>query len=171
MDFKAHIRTIADFPKPGIQFYDISTLLAEPPAFAAAIAGLDRLVQGYRPDCLAAIESRGFLFAAPLALAAQARLALIRKRGKLPGSVIGHTYALEYGADHIEISADLLPSGSRVVLIDDLIATGGTAAASVALLRKVGAEVVGAVFLIELAGLGGRAKLDVPSASLLQYQD
>lgn len=168
MDLKAHIRTIPDFPKAGILFYDISTLLTSAEQFNRAIGQMADLVRPYGPDRLAAIESRGFLFAAPLALTLGIGLAMVRKRGKLPGSVVGHTYALEYGADHIEISADLMPSGSRVVVVDDLIATGGTAAATVALLRKVGAEVVGAAFLIELTALNGRQQLDVPTASLLQ---
>jgi adenine phosphoribosyltransferase len=170
MDLKAQIRTIPDFPKPGILFYDISTLLAAPAALAVAIDRMAALVQGFAPDHLAAIESRGFLFGAPLAVRTSLGLAMVRKRGKLPGSVVGHTYDLEYGADHIEVSADLLPAGSRVVVIDDLLATGGTVAASVALLRKIGVEVAAAVFLIELAGLNGRARLDMPVATVLQYE-
>jgi adenine phosphoribosyltransferase len=123
----------------------------------------------HRPDRLVGIESRGFIVASPLAVQLGVGFGMVRKRGKLPGSVVSHAYSLEYGMDSIEISADLIEPGSRVVLIDDLIATGGTAAATVALLRKIGAEPVAAVFLIELTFLNGRAKLDVPVETLLQY--
>jgi adenine phosphoribosyltransferase len=169
MDLKAHIRQIPDFPKPGILFYDISTLLQRPDVFRVAIERMAELVVPHRPDRLVGIESRGFIFAAPLALRIGVGFAMVRKRGKLPGSVVAHTYSLEYGMDSIEISADLIPAGSRVVVIDDLIATGGTAAATVALLRKIGAEPVAAVFLIELTKLNGRAKLDVPVETVLRY--
>ena len=169
MDLDDHIRRIPDFPRPGILFYDISTLLQEPRAFAAAVDRLAALVSAHRPDRLVGIESRGFIFAAPVALELGVGLGMIRKRGKLPGSVVAHAYSLEYGDDTLEISADLISPGTRVVVIDDLIATGGTAAATVELLRKIGAEVVAAVFLIELRGLDGRAKLAVPVASVLTY--
>jgi adenine phosphoribosyltransferase len=169
MDLKAHIRQIPDFPKPGILFYDISTLLQVPAAWRAAIDEMAELAAGFRPDRLVGIESRGFIFAAALALRLEVAFGMVRKRGKLPGSVVAHTYSLEYGMDSVEISGDLIPGGSRVVVIDDLIATGGTAAAAVALLRKIGAEPVAAVFLIELTGLNGRAKLDVPVETLLRY--
>src|SRR5690606_36463506 len=169
MDQKTHIRQIPDFPKPGILFYDISTLLQEPVAWRAAIERLAALVAAHRPDRLVGIESRGFVVAAPIAVQLGVGFGMVRKRGKLPGSVVAHTYSLEYGMDSIEISADLIPAGSRVVVIDDLIATGGTAAATVQLLRKIGAAPVAAVFLIELTKLNGRAKLDVPVDALLQY--
>jgi adenine phosphoribosyltransferase len=169
MDLKSHIRQIPDFPKPGILFYDISTLLQAPAAWRVAIDEMAELVAGFRPDRLVGIESRGFIFAAPLALRLEVAFGMVRKRGKLPGSVVAHTYSLEYGMDSIEISADLIPHGSRVVVVDDLIATGGTAAATMALLRKIGAEPVAAIFLIELTGLNGRAKLDVPVETLLRY--
>jgi adenine phosphoribosyltransferase len=167
MDLKAQIRQIPDFPKPGILFYDISTLLQQPEAFRAAIERMAALVAPHRPDRLVGIESRGFIFAAPLALQLGVGFTMVRKRGKLPGSVVGHAYDLEYGSDTIEISSDLLPPGSRVVIIDDLLATGGTVAATVELLQKIDAEVTAAVFLIELAGLGGRERLRVPVASLI----
>jgi adenine phosphoribosyltransferase len=169
MDLDDHIRRIPDFPRPGILFYDISTLLQAPRAFAVAVDRLAALVSAHRPDRLVGIESRGFIFAAPVALELGVGLGMIRKRGKLPGSVVAHAYSLEYGDDTLEISADLIPPGTRVVVIDDLIATGGTAAATVELLRKIGAEVVAAVFLIELRGLDGRAKMGVPVASVLTY--
>ena len=169
MDLKAHIREIPDFPKPGILFYDISTLLQRPDAFQVAVDRMADLVAPYQPAQLIGIESRGFVFAAPLALRLGVGFTMVRKRGKLPGSVVGHAYNLEYGSDTIEISADLIPAGSRVVIVDDLIATGGTAAATVELLDKIGAEVAAAVFLIELTGLNGRDRLQVPVASLLTY--
>jgi adenine phosphoribosyltransferase len=169
-DLKAHIRQIPDFPKHGILFYDISTLLQHPGAFQAAVDRMADLVAPYRPERLIGIESRGFILAAPLALRLGVGLTMVRKRGKLPGSVVGHAYNLEYGNDTIEVSADLIPAGSRVVVVDDLIATGGTAAATVELLAKVDAAVAAAVFLIELSGLNGRNRLQVPVASLLAYE-
>jgi adenine phosphoribosyltransferase len=169
MDLKAHVRQIPDFPKRGILFYDISTLLQRPDAFQAAIDRMAELVAAHRPERLIGIESRGFILAAPLALRLGVGLTMVRKRGKLPGSVVGHAYNLEYGSDTIEVSADLIPAGTRVVVIDDLIATGGTAAATVELLAKVEAVVAAAVFLIELTGLNGRDRLQVPVASLLAY--
>jgi adenine phosphoribosyltransferase len=170
MDLKAQIRQIPDFPKPGILFYDISTLLQQPEAFRAAIERMAALVAPYRPDRLVGIESRGFIFAAPLALQLGVGFTMVRKRGKLPGSVVGHAYDLEYGSDTIEISSDLLAPGSRVVLIDDLLATGVTVAATVELLGKIDAEVTAAVFLIELVGLGGRERLGIPVASVLSAE-
>jgi len=167
MDLKAHIRQIPDFPKPGILFYDISTLLQQPDAFRVAIERMAEQVAAHRPDRLVGIESRGFIFAAALALHSGVGFAMVRKRGKLPGSVVGHAYNLEYGSDTIEISSDLIAPGSRVVIIDDLIATGGTVAATVELLEKIDVEVAAAVFLIELADLRGRERLKIPVASLL----
>ncbi|MGH6899306.1 MAG: adenine phosphoribosyltransferase [Geminicoccaceae bacterium] len=169
MDLKAQIRQIPDFPKAGILFYDISTLLQAPTAWRAAVEQLARLVAAHRPDRLVGIESRGFIVAAPIAVQLEVAFGMVRKRGKLPGSVVAHTYSLEYGMDSIEISADLIARGSRVVVVDDLIATGGTAAATVALLRKIGTEPVAAVFLIELTALNGRARLDIPVETLLRY--
>lgn len=170
MDLGAHIRQIRDFPKRGILFYDISTLLQDAGAWQVAIDRMAELVQPYRPDRLVAIESRGFIFAAPLALKLGVGMAMVRKRGKLPGSVVGHAYMLEYGNDTIEVSADLIPTGSRVVVVDDLIATGGTAAATIELMRKIETEVAAAVFLIELSGLEGRRRLDVPVRAVLTFE-
>jgi adenine phosphoribosyltransferase len=169
MDLKAQIRQIPDFPKPGILFYDISTLLQRADAFREAIDRLAELVIPHRPDRLVGIESRGFVFAAPLALRLGVGFAMVRKRGKLPGSVVGHAYNLEYGSDTIEISADLIPARSRIVIVDDLIATGGTAAATAELLAKIDGEVVAAAFLIELTDLDGRRRLRVPIESVLAY--
>jgi len=157
-DLKALIRTIPDFPKSGIQFRDITTLLLDPDGLAAAI---DRMVAAaHQPvDLVAGIEARGFLFAAALAVPLNAGVLLIRKDGKLPGVTIAEDYALEYGSDRIAIHADACAPGARVLLIDDLIATGGTARAAIRLLRKAGAVVTQAQFLVDLPDLGGAAVL------------
>ena len=171
MDLKDHIRGIPDFPKPGILFYDVSTLLRHPDAWAVALGRMARLVHQWHPDTLAGIESRGFLFAAPLAQQLGCGFSMLRKPGKLPGKTIGLDYGLEYGTDRIEIQADAVTPGERVVIIDDLLATGGTMAAGIALLRQAGAVVPGAAALIELTFLAGREKLDVPFGSVIQYDD
>jgi len=157
-DFRAHIRTIADYPKPGIQFRDITTLLLDGDAFAAAVAALDDAAPG-DVTSIAAIEARGFIFGAALAARRRCGLVLLRKRNKLPGTVVGVDYALEYGEDRIEMHADAVAPGARVLLVDDLIATGGTAVAAVQLLRGAGADVVQAQFVIDLPDLGGSARL------------
>ena len=169
MDLKDHIRGVPDFPKPGILFYDIGTLLRHAEAFEVAVARMAEMVRPRAPTVLAGIESRGFLFAAPLALRLGCGVVLIRKPGKLPGTVTGLDYELEYGTDRLEIQADALTPGARVVLVDDLLATGGTLAAGARLLRLAGAEVVSAAVLIELDFLGGRDRLDVPVEALLHY--
>jgi adenine phosphoribosyltransferase len=169
MDLKDHIRGIPDFPKPGILFYDISTLLRHADAWQVAMGRLARIVSVYQPDLIAGIESRGFLMAAPLALKLGVGFVMLRKRGKLPGAVVGLDYALEYGTDRIEIQADAITPGQRVLVVDDLLATGGTMAAGISLLRQVGAEVPAAVALIELTFLGGRERIDVPFDSLVSY--
>jgi adenine phosphoribosyltransferase len=169
MDLKDHIRAIPDFPKPGILFYDISTLLAHGDAWQVAMGRMANVVRGYHPHVIAGIESRGFLVAAPLALKLGCGFIMLRKRGKLPGATIGLDYALEYGTDRIEIQADAVAPGQRVVVVDDLLATGGTMAAGIKLLRQVGAEVAAAATLIELSFLGGRTRLDVPVESLIVY--
>ena len=171
MDLKDYIRGIPDFPKPGILFYDISTLLRHPDAWQVAMGRLANQIRVYQPTLLAGIESRGFLLAAPLALKLGCGFAMLRKPGKLPGPVIGLDYALEYGTDRIEIQADAVEPGTRVVVVDDLLATGGTMQAGIALLRQVGAEVPAAAALIELSFLGGRARLDVPCISLMAYDE
>jgi adenine phosphoribosyltransferase len=169
MDLRQHIRTIVDFPKPGILFYDISTLLAHPRAWQEAIAQLTAAIRQYKPDVLAGIESRGFLVAAPLALHMDCGFVMLRKRGKLPGKTVSHTYQLEYGQDTIEIQADAIQPGQRVVILDDLLATGGTLSAAVRLIEKVGGKVVGAGCIIELTFLHGRKSIDVPITTLVQY--
>jgi adenine phosphoribosyltransferase len=169
LDLKQHIRSIPDFPKPGILFYDISTLLAHPKAWHTAIERLADLIRPHKPDVLAGIESRGFLLAAPLALALGTGFVMMRKQGKLPGTTVRHTYALEYGTDTIEIQQDAVHKGSRVVLVDDLLATGGTMDAAVNLLETVGAVVPATAVLIELTFLEGRKRLTPPVETLLQY--
>lgn len=169
MNLKEHIRSIPDFPKPGILFYDISTLLANADAFSVAMGRLARAIGPQAPDVLAGIESRGFLVAAPLALKLGLGFVMVRKRGKLPGQTVRYEYALEYGTDVIEIQQDAVKPGQRVVVIDDLLATGGTMGASIDLFRSVGAEVVGAACIIELTFLSGRKRLDVPCTSLIAY--
>jgi adenine phosphoribosyltransferase len=169
MNLKDHIRSIPDFPKPGILFYDISTLLAHPKAWHTTIERLAEAIRPHKPDVLAGIESRGFLLAAPLALALGTGFVMLRKQGKLPGITVRHTYALEYGTDTIEIQADAIDKGRRVVLVDDLLATGGTMAAAITLLEQVGAVVPTAACVIELTFLEGRQKLSVPVEALLQY--
>ena len=169
MDLKNHIRSIPDFPKSGILFYDISTLLAHPDAWNVALGRLAKLVSRHQPDLLAGIESRGFLVAAPLASRLGLGFTMIRKQGKLPGETISHEYDLEYGTDVIEIQTDCVRQGQRVVILDDLLATGGTLSASVELLKKVGAEIVGAACIIELSFLRGRSGLDIPIDTLVSY--
>lgn len=169
IDLKKHIRSIPDFPKPGILFYDISTLLAHPKAWHATIEQMAETIKAYKPDVLAGIESRGFLLAAPLALALGTGFVMLRKKGKLPGITVRHTYALEYGTDTIEIQADAVEKGKRVVLVDDLLATGGTMSAALTLLEQVGAVVPAAGCIIELTFLEGRKKLPVPVEALLKY--
>jgi len=171
MDIKESIRSVPDFPKPGIVFYDISTLLADEDAWQVAMGRMARMIRPHQPEILAGIESRGFLVAAPLALKLGCGFVMVRKKGKLPGPTIGHEYQLEYGSDTIEIQQDAAKPGQKVVILDDLLATGGTMAASVALFAKVGAKVTGAACIIELTFLNGRAKLDVPFGSLVAYDE
>ena len=171
MDIKNHIRGIPDFPKPGILFYDISTLLAHADAWQVAMGRMAKLVGGWQPDVLAGIESRGFLVAAPLALKLGCGFVMVRKQGKLPGPVVRHEYALEYGTDVIEMQHDAVAAGQRVVVVDDLLATGGTMSAACDLIGRIGGKPVGAACLIELTFLGGRAKLDVPFSALAAYSE
>ena len=171
MNLRDHIRSIPAFPKPGILFYDISTLLQHAGAWSATVDRLADEIGPYRPDRLIGIESRGFLVAAPLALRLGIGFTMVRKRNKLPGATISYTYDLEYGSDTIEIQADAIEKGQKVVIMDDLLATGGTAVAAVDLLRQVGADVVAAAFIIELNFLGGRDRLDIPVHSLIGYEE
>lgn len=171
MDIKEHIRGIPDFPKPGILFYDISTLLAHADAWQVAMGRMSSMVRAYQPDILVGIDARGFLVAAPLALKLGCGFVMARKAGKLPGGTVGHEYELEYGTDKIEIQDDAILPGQRVVILDDLLATGGTLNAAVELCNKVGGNVVGTAAIIELTFLKGRDKLNVPFEALVAYDD
>lgn len=171
MELKQHIRAIPDFPKPGILFYDISTLLAHPQAWRTTVERLADAVRPQRPDLLIGIESRGFLVAAPLAFALGCGFAMIRKKGKLPGRTIRYSYDLEYGADTIEIQEDAVQPGQRVIVLDDLIATGGTMQAAIDLVQKQGGNVPGAACIIELGFLQGRTRLSVPLTSMIVYNE
>jgi adenine phosphoribosyltransferase len=159
MDLAAFIRPIPDFPKPGILFRDITPLLADAPAFAAAIDRLAAPWRGAPLDALAAVEARGFLFAGPLALALGVGVIPVRKPGKLPADTISHEYDLEYGRDRLEMHKGVLRPGARVLVVDDVLATGGTAAACMRLVEAAGGTVAGAAFLVEIEPLGGRGRL------------
>lgn len=162
MDLRPLIRTIPDHPKPGIQFRDVTTLIADPAGFAASVQGLAaphrNVADG--PTLVAGIEARGFIFGAALALELDLGFLPLRKPGKLPGETIGRDYALEYGEDRIEMHVDAFEQGARILLVDDLIATGGTAEAAVLLLREAGALVVECAFVVDLPDLGGAARLE-----------
>jgi adenine phosphoribosyltransferase len=165
------IRDIPDFPKPGILFRDITPLLQAPAAFRETIRQLAEPFRGQGIDLVAAAEARGFIFAAPLALELDAGLIPIRKPGKLPGKTLSHTYDLEYGTDTLQIHADaILRPGCKVLMVDDLLATGGTIAACCAMIEKAGGIVAGCAFVIELAGLQGRQRIArYPTVSLIRY--
>jgi adenine phosphoribosyltransferase len=166
-----YIRCIPDFPKPGILFRDITPLLASPEAFAEAIDQLAEAFRRQRIDLVAAAEARGFIFAAPLAIKLGAGLVPIRKPGKLPAKCLSHSYELEYGTDTLQIHADGIAAGAQVLVVDDLLATGGTIDACCRLVEKAGGKVVGCAFVIELVGLGGAKKIDrYRTMSLLKYE-
>ncbi len=156
---KQKIRHVPDFPKPGILFYDITTLLKDPEGFHGAIEAMSAPYAGKPIDMVVGIESRGFIFGAAMADRLKAGFAPVRKPGKLPSKSRQASYSLEYGKDALEIHEDAAQSGQRVLIVDDLLATGGTASATVGLVRALGAEVVGVQFLIELTFLNGRSKL------------
>ena len=168
MNIGEYIRIVPDFPKAGVNFYDIASLMAKPQIWDQAIYKLSKIVGSYGPDLVLGIESRGFLLAAPVARELSLPLGMVRKSGKLPGHVLSQSYTLEYGEDAVEIQADMVPAGARVVVMDDLLATGGTMAATEALVQKAGAYVMANVCLIELEGLGGREKLKAPFESVVQ---
>jgi adenine phosphoribosyltransferase len=159
LDLKSYIRNIADFPKPGILFRDITPLLASPNALKVAIRRLAEAVRGRNVEMIAAAEARGFLFAAPLAIELNVGLIPIRKPGKLPSETISHSYALEYGTDTLEMHRDAVKPGTRVLVVDDLLATGGTVEACCRLIEKAGGIVVGCAFVIELCDLKGAERL------------
>ncbi|MCS6925544.1 MAG: adenine phosphoribosyltransferase [Candidatus Binatia bacterium] len=171
VDLKAFIRSIPDFPKPGIVFRDITPLLAHGPAWRETV---NRLADRYRGgiDIVLGIESRGFLIGAAIAYALGQGIAVVRKPGKLPAATLQTRYALEYGTDALEIHQDAFAPGSRVLVVDDLLATGGTAQAAISLVQQLGGQVVEAAFIIELTFLGGRQRLvPCPVFSLVQYDN
>lgn len=170
MDIKGFIRDIPDFPKPGILFRDITTLLADADALRHTIDLMAEQCANLDADYIVGIESRGFIFGMPLSYTLGVGFAPVRKPGKLPAAVHSAEYALEYGSDRVELHQDAFPPNSRVLIIDDLIATGGTAAAAADLVTKTGSSVVGFGFLIELLALEGRKQLpEAPIVSLVQY--
>src|SRR6058998_3470179 len=172
-DLRASIRTIPDYPKPGIMFRDITTLLGNARAFRRAV---DELVQpwaGGKIDKVAGIEARGFILGGAVAHQVSAGFVPIRKKGKLPHQTVSIAYSLEYGLDEMEMHADAIHPGERVILVDDLVATGGTAEGAVKLLRQIGANVVAACFIVDLPDLGGAARLrgmDVPVRTLMAFE-
>jgi len=172
MDLKTVIRTIPDYPKPGIMFRDITTLLGDARAFRQAVDELAKPYEGERVDKVAGIEARGFILGGAVACRLSAGFVPLRKRGKLPHKTLQVEYALEYGVDAIEIHHDACAAPERVLLVDDLIATGGTAEAAVKLLRQTGAEVIAACFVIDLPELGGAERLralGVPVSTLTAF--
>lgn len=167
---KTHIRDIPDFPEKGILFRDITTLLSNPQAFHTTIQAMLEPYVNQRVDKVVVIESRGFIFGAPMAYEMDAGVVPVRKPGKLPGSTISEDYSLEYGTNSLQIHEDALEPGEHVVIVDDLLATGGTVAASIKLVERLGAKIVGITVLAELLDLHGREKIDAyPFHSLVQY--
>jgi adenine phosphoribosyltransferase len=170
MDLKQHIRSVPDFPKPGILFYDITTLLRIPDGFTATVDGLSAPYVGQGIDVVIGIESRGFILGAAVAQRIGAGFIPIRKPGKLPSKALKEVYDLEYGKDALEIHVDAVAAGQRVLVVDDVLATGGTAAAAVRLVKALGGELHGLAFLIELTFLNGKNKLPGEQVfSVLQY--
>ncbi|MBN2796680.1 MAG: adenine phosphoribosyltransferase [Clostridia bacterium] len=170
MDLKSKIRTVEDFPKEGISFKDITTLLQDPEAFKYTIDALVELADQYDYDVIIGPEARGFIFSAPMAFSAQKPLVLVRKPGKLPYETVRHEYELEYGTDALEIHKDAIKPGDKVLIVDDLLATGGTTLAVAELVEKLGAQVSSILFLIELTFLDGREKLGAyPVETLIKY--
>lgn len=173
IDLRAAIRTIADYPKPGIRFRDITTLLGNARAFRKAVDELVNPWAGSKIDKVAGIEARGFIIGGAVAHQVSAGFVPIRKKGKLPFETVRIAYSLEYGIDEMEMHRDAVHPGERVILVDDLIATGGTAEGAVKLLRNMGAEVLAACFIVDLPELGGAAKLralDVPVRTLVSFE-
>jgi len=172
-DLRASIRTIPDYPKPGIMFRDITTLLGDARAFRRAVDELVHPYAGGKVDKIAGIEARGFILGGAVAHQLSAGFVPIRKKGKLPHQTVSVAYSLEYGVDEMEMHADAIGHEERVILVDDLIATGGTAIAAVNLLRRSGADIVGACFIVDLPDLGGAEKLralDVDVRTLIGFE-
>ena len=171
IDLKKHIDTHPDFPKPGILFYDISSLMSDAKIWQETIEQFSTLVKKYNPEVLAGIESRGFIFASTIGYKLGCDVIMIRKKGKLPGSTISHRYQLEYGEDCLEIQKRDTLKNKRTVLIDDLLATGGTASAAIKLLEKIEVNISSFSCLIELTNLKGRKKIKVKTDSLLSFDE
>ena len=170
MDIKSLIRDIPDFPKPGIMFRDITTLLRDPEGLRHVVDSLSEKCGPLSPNYVLGMESRGFIFGTALAYKLECGFVPVRKPGKLPGAVYAAEYELEYGKDRLEIHRDAMPPGSRVLIVDDLIATGGTARATAELVQQADCQLVGFGFIIELRELGGRKTLpDVPAIALVEY--
>jgi adenine phosphoribosyltransferase len=170
MDYKVLIREVPNFPKPGILFYDITTLLKDAKALRAIVDDLTKKYQNQRISKVVGIESRGFILGSPLAYQLGAGFIPVRKPGKLPADIYEVKYNLEYGSNSLAIHRDAISIGERVLIVDDLLATGGTAAATVNLVRQLGGEIIGVQFLVELKGLRGRDKLDgVDVSSIITY--
>ncbi|MEM8617965.1 MAG: adenine phosphoribosyltransferase [Pseudomonadota bacterium] len=167
MDFKAHIRTIPDYPKPGILFRDVTTLMAKADVFAAAIQAMAAPFADERVDFVAGIDARGFILGGALSVALGAGFVALRKPGKLPHETLSEAYDLEYGTDTLHMHVDAVQPGQRVLLVDDLIATGGTASAGVTLLRRAGADLIATTFLVDLPDLGGAERLRAQGLKVL----
>ena len=173
LDLRSAIRTIPDYPKPGILFRDITTLLGDARSFRRAVDELVQPYAGTKVDKVAGIEARGFILGGAVAHQLSSGFVPIRKKGKLPHTTVSIAYSLEYGIDQMEMHEDAVARGERVILVDDLIATGGTATAAVQLLQRIGAEVVAAIFVIDLPDLGGADKLralGVPVRTLIEFE-
>ena len=170
-DLKKYIRTIPDYPKPGVMFRDVTTVVKDAEGLRIAIDSLDELLEGVEFDMIAGLESRGFIFGMPVAYNLHKPFVLIRKKGKLPAETVSQAYELEYGTAEIEVHKDAIAPGDRVVLVDDLIATGGSLDAGVKLVEKLGGKVVKIICLMELTDLGGREKLKgYDIATVVQYE-
>jgi len=174
VDFTKYIRTIPNYPQEGIMFRDVTTLMSDPVGFSASIAAMKDWAQDLECNAIAGIEARGFIFGAALALDMRKSFIPIRKKGKLPGDIISQSYSLEYGTDEIEIHKDALSGSDRVLIIDDLIATGGTAIATLDLIKRTGATAVGAGFVVDLPDLGGMQEIlevhGVPCHALCEFE-
>ena len=171
IDLKKYIETYLDFPKPGILFYDISSLMINKDIWQETINQFSTLVKKHNPEVLAGIESRGFIFASTIAYKLNCEVVMIRKKGKLPGKTISHTYKLEYGEDCLEIQKKDNLKNKNIILIDDLLATGGTASAAIKLLQKTSMNVSAFLTLIELTNLRGRENISVQTESLLSFDE
>lgn len=168
-DLSAYVPTFPGFPKEGVNFYDITGLFKTPEVFALTVCKMTKLAAQYRPDRLFAIDSKGFIFAAPIAVNLGIGLSLLRKASKLPGTVVRHSYDLEYGTDEMECRVEDFDKSERLVVVDDVLASGGTLSAGISLLQKCGGNVVGAVTSMEIGDLNGRSKLTVPFSAMLYY--